>query len=81
MIVTPNGVVETDKYIGKCTCGGTVNRKFKKDKYVIYFLPKRKEFHIKEGNNYIEKNQPIATLCPKLKSLGFPACVESSELN
>ena len=77
-IVTPSGIVETDGYIGKCNCSGTVNRKFKKDKYIIYFLPKRREFHIKEGNNYLVKNQPLSTLCSKLKSLGFPDCVEYS---
>lgn len=77
LLVTPNGIVEADAYAGTCNCGGVKNIKYQKGKYVIYFIPKRKVFHIKEQNNYLVKSQPIATLCEKLKSLGFPACVES----
>lgn len=80
-IVTPNGIVNDVKYEGKCSCGGTKNLKYKKGDYLIYSLPKRKTFHVKQGNNYIQKNQPIETLCEVLTSLGFPACAAHSSTN
>ena len=81
LIVTPTGVVEADTYAGSCRCGGTKNLKYNKGKYLIYFLPKKQVYHIKEANQYIVRSQPIATLCQKLESLGLPACVESSNVN
>jgi len=80
-IPTPTGTVQCDAYAGKCSCGGTTNLKYQVSKYIIYYLPKKKAYHIKEGNQYLVKSQPIATLCQKLESLGLTACVESSNAN
>lgn len=68
-------------YAGSCRCGGTKNLKYQVQNYLIYYLPKKGVYHIKEGSNYITRSQPIATLCQKLESLGLPACVESSNVN
>ena len=81
LIQTPSGTVECDAYVGMCKCGGTTNRKYQKGKYLIYYLPKKQVYHIKEANQYLVKSQPIATLCQKLESLGLPACSESSSTN
>lgn len=58
-------------YSGFCRCSGTQNYKYSKGNYIVYFLPKRKTYHLKFLNNYLIKNEPVATLCPKLKSLGI----------
>jgi hypothetical protein len=59
------------QYIGSCNCTGVKNMKYEKEGYIVYYIPKRKIYHIKHGNHYISKNQPILTLCEKLKSLGL----------
>jgi hypothetical protein len=64
-------MIEGFNYIGSCNCTGTKNLKYQKGNYIIYHLPKRKTFHLKEGNTYAYKNQPISTLCEKLKLLGL----------
>lgn len=64
------------KYIGHCNCTGTRNWKYEKNGFIVYYLKKRSSYHIKHENSYILKNQPIATLCEKLKSLGL---VESAD--
>ena len=64
-------MIDGFKYIGSCNCGGTKNMKYAKDGYLVYYLPKRKTYHLKYINDYLVKNQPIATLCEKLKSLGL----------
>lgn len=58
-------------YAGQCNCSGTKNLKYSKDGYIVYYIKKRKTFHIKQGNNYLVKNQPESILCEKLKSLGL----------
>lgn len=63
-------------YCGSCNCSGTKNMKYEKDGYIVYHLPKRNIFHLKFNNNYILKNEPLSTLCDKLKSLGL---VESGQ--
>lgn len=57
--------------IGTCNCGGIKNYKYKKGDYIIYHVKKRSLYHIKYKNNYLVKNQPINTLCQKLKSLSL----------
>ncbi len=58
-------------YIGKCNCSGVRNLKYQKGQYIVYYQPKKKRYHLKEKNNYLVKNQPLSTLCEKLKSLGL----------
>jgi len=68
-------------YIGKCNCNGTTNYKYQKDGYIVYHLPKKRMYHLKFQNNYLEKYQPVSTLCEKLKSLGLTdsnECLETS---
>ena len=38
-------------------------------------------YHIKFQNNYLEKYQPISTLCEKLKSLGLTDSNECLEIS
>jgi len=59
------------RLIGSCNCSGTKNYKYEKDGYIVYHVKKRSLYHIKHLNNYIVKNEPIKTLCSKLKSLGL----------
>ena len=69
-------MIEGFKYIGSCNCTGVKNLKYERSGYIVYYIKKRNLFHIKFQNNYIAKNQPILTLCAKLKSLGL---VESND--
>lgn len=59
------------RLIGSCNCSGTKNYKYEKDGYIVYHVKKRSLYHIKQGNNYIIKNEPIKTLCSQLKKLGL----------
>jgi hypothetical protein len=68
-------------YCGYCNCTGTRNNKYEKDGYIIYYQPKRKLYHLKYNNSYIIKNEPITTLCQKLKSLGLIDSGECLETN
>lgn len=67
--------------IGKCNCSGTANYKYEKNGYIVYHVKKRKMYHIKYLNNYIIKNEPIETLCQKLKSLSLVDSEDCSELS
>lgn len=58
-------------YCGYCNCSGTKNYKYSKNEYIIYYLPKPRLYHIKLQNHYLDKNQPLSTLCQKLRSLGI----------
>jgi len=58
-------------YVGSCNCGGVRNVKYQKGKYIVYYIKKGNRYHLKEKNNYLVKNQPITTLCERLKSLGL----------
>jgi len=69
------------KLIGKCNCSGTANYKYEKNGYIVYHVKKRKMYHIKFQNGYLVKNQPINTLCQKLKSLGLVDGEDCSGLN
>ena len=68
-------------YIGKCNCSGTTNYKYESGPYMIYYLPKRRSFHIKHNNSYTHKNEPAIKLCEILKSLGFTDCEVSLNIN
>ena len=57
--------------IGHCNCSGTKNYKYEKNGYTVYHVKKRSLYHIKYKNGYIVKNEPIKTLCSKLKFLGL----------
>lgn len=59
------------RYCGYCNCTGTRNNRYEKDGYIVYHMPKRNQYHIKHNGTYIIKNEPIKTLCLKLKSLGI----------
>lgn len=59
------------RLIGTCNCSGTKNYKYEKNGYIVYHVKKRSLYHIKFNDSYIVKNQPISTLCQKLKSLSL----------
>lgn len=63
-------------YCGYCNCDGVRNLKYCKDGYIVYIRPKKKNYHIKHGNTYLKKFQPIKELCSQLKNLGL---VDSEE--
>ena len=69
------------KLIGTCNCSGTKNYKYEKNGYIVYHVKKRMLYHIKHNNNYLVKNQPLSTLCSKLKSLGLIGSDDCLETN
>jgi hypothetical protein len=67
--------------IGRCNCSGTTNYKYEKAGYIVYHVKKRSKYHIKYNGGYIVRDQPISTLCSKLKSLGLVSsdeCLDAS---
>lgn len=74
-------VINGFSYCGYCNCTGTRNYKYEKDGYIVYYMPKRKLYHIKYKNSYIEKNQPLSTLCEKLKLLGVIDSADCLSIN
>lgn len=57
------------KYAGQCNCNATLNRRFTKDGYYIYLMPKRKQFYIKRDNNKVYPVSPLSNLTQAINSL------------
>lgn len=50
------------KYVGQCHCNGTLNRKFQKSNYILYLMPKRHQFFVKEYNKKVVPVKPMKEL-------------------
>ena len=57
------------KYIGKCNCNLTLNIKYQKEDYIIYYMPKRRQFYVKQYNHKIISITDIKELDAKLHGL------------
>lgn len=59
------------RYVGTCQCDGATNFKYSKDNYIFYIRPKRENFHVKQGVNYILKNIPLNQFDKYVEVLGM----------